>query len=74
DELASQEAVTEVALNWLRKHAALTQGPMRTTRAIARKDIIQALEGFNTIEMEQFIGGWFTEETQTVLQGLFAKK
>ena len=74
DELASQEAVTEVALNWLRKHAALPQGPMRTTRAIARKDIIQALEGFNTIEMEQFIGGWFTEETQTVLQGLFAKK
>jgi enoyl-CoA hydratase/carnithine racemase len=74
DELAPQEEVTIVALNWLRKHAALPQGPMRVTRAIARADIIQALEGFNTIEMEKFIGGWFTDETQTVLQGLFAKK
>lgn len=74
DELAPQEDVTNVALNWLRRHAALPQGPMRVTRALARADIIQALDGFNEVEMEQFMQGWYSEETQTVLQGLFAKK
>lgn len=74
DELAEQENVTEVALNWLRKHAALPQGPMRITRAIARADIIKALEGFDAVAMDHFMQGWYTEETQTVLHGLFAKK
>ncbi|HWS40690.1 MAG TPA: enoyl-CoA hydratase/isomerase family protein [Arenimonas sp.] len=74
DELATQETVTEVALNWLRVHTALPQGPMRTTRAIARADIIKALEGFSTAEMENFIEGWYSNETQGVLKSLFAKK
>ncbi len=74
DQLAAQEVVVETALAWLRTHAALPQGPMRTTRALARADIIHALNGFKDAEMEQFMQGWFSEETQTVLQGLFVKK
>jgi enoyl-CoA hydratase/carnithine racemase len=74
DELAPQETVTKVALNWLRAHTALPQGPMRTTRAIARADIIKALEGFSTAEMENFIEGWYSNETQSVLKSLFTKK
>jgi len=74
DELAPQEDVANVALNWLRSHAALPQGPMRVTRALARADIIHALNGFNEVEMEQFMQGWYSEETQAVLQGLFTKK
>ena len=52
----------------------LPQGPMLATRAIARADIIEALNSFNTVEMEVFMQGWYSEETQSVLHGLFAKK
>ena len=71
---AAQEVVVEPALAWLRTHAALPQGPMRTTRALARADVIHALNGFDAEQMEQFMQGWFSAETQTVLQGLFVKK
>ena len=74
DELAPQENVVEAALAWLNGMAKLPQGPMRTTRAIARADILDALNSFNTVEMEVFMQGWYSEETQSVLHGLFAKK
>ena len=74
DQLAAQDAVLETALAWLRTHAALPQGPMRATRRIARADIIHALNGFDGAEMEQFMQGWFSEETQATLQSLFTKK
>jgi len=74
DELAPQEHVVEKALDWLIGSAALPQGPMRATRAIARADILEALNSFNTVEMEVFMQGWYSEETQNVLHGLFAKK
>jgi hypothetical protein len=47
---------------------------MLATRAIARADIIEALNSFNTVEMEVFMQGWYSEETQNVLHGLFSKK
>lgn len=74
DELVAQENVVEAALVWLTGIAKLPQGPMLATRAIARADIIEALNSFNTVEMEVFMQGWYSEETQTVLHGLFAKK
>jgi hypothetical protein len=54
--------------------AKLPQGPMRATRAIARADILDALNSFNAAEMEVFVQGWYSEETQNVLHGLFTKK
>lgn len=74
DELAPQENVVDRALAWLIGSAALPQGPMRATRAIARADIIEALNSFNTVEMEVFMQGWYSEETQSVLRGLFPGK
>ena len=74
DELAIQEEVTTAALNWLRVQTALPQNAQRATRAIARADIISALDGFNTSEMEKFIEGWYSDETQGVLKSLFVKK
>lgn len=74
DELAIQEEVTVTALNWLRVQTALPQGAQRATRAIARADIISALASFNTEEMEKFIEGWYSDETQGVLKSLFVKK
>lgn len=74
DELAPQEAVVETTLAWLNSTIALPLGPQRVSRAIARADIIRALDGFAGDQMEQFLQGWYSEETQRVLQGLFPKK
>lgn len=74
DQLAPQEYVVPAALTWLQATTALPQGPQRATRAIARADIIRALDGFDGPEMERFMHGWYSEETQRVLQGLFPKK
>jgi enoyl-CoA hydratase/carnithine racemase len=74
DQLALQDYVVPAALTWLQATTALPQGPQRVTRAIARADIIRALDGFDTAEMEKFMQGWFSEETQRVLQGLFPRK
>ncbi len=74
DQLAPQEYVVPAALTWLQATTALPQGPQRATRAIARADIIRALDGFDGPEMERFMQGWYSEETQRVLLGLFPKK
>jgi enoyl-CoA hydratase/carnithine racemase len=74
DELAAQDSVVEKALAWLAATAALPQGPMRITRAVARADIINALNGFNDAEMAVFVNGWYSEETQSVLHSLFPRK
>lgn len=74
DELVPQENVVDTALAWLIGSAALPQGPMCATRAIARADIIEALNSFNTVEMEVFMQGWYSAETQSVLRGLFPGK
>jgi len=74
DELTSQDSVVEKALAWLAATAALPQGPMLSTRNLARADIIQALKGFEDAEMAGFIDGWHSDETQKVLRGLFPKK
>lgn len=74
DELAIQEEVTTAALNWLRVQTALPQGAQRATRAIARADITQKLESFSDADLDGFIGGWYSEETQSVLKSLFVKK
>lgn len=74
DQLVPQESVVPAALAWLNATTALPQGAQRVTRAIARTDIIEALDGFDGPEMERFMQGWHSEETQRVLQGLFPKK
>lgn len=74
DELAAQASVVESALGWLVSTTALPRGPQRQTRAIARADIIRALDGFDTAAMAGFMQGWYSDETQRVLQGLFPKK
>jgi enoyl-CoA hydratase/carnithine racemase len=74
DELSSQDSVVDKALAWLKVTATLPQGPMLATRALARADIIKALNGFNDAEMTGFMNAWYSEETQIVLKNLFIKK
>ena len=74
DQLALQDYVVPAALTWLQATTALPQGPQRLTRAIARADIIQALDGFDADEMDKFMQGWYSDETQNVLRSLFTEK
>lgn len=74
DVLTAPEAVTETALAWVKSTTALPQGAQRISRAIARADMAKALDAFDDLQMQQFLQGWYSEETQRVLHGLFAKK
>lgn len=74
DALAPQAEVTATAIAWLEKLIALPQGAMRKTRSIARADLINALDAFSDSDLEAFVSGWHSEETQSVLRGLFDKK
>jgi enoyl-CoA hydratase/carnithine racemase len=74
DALAVQPEVTANAIAWLEKLSALPQGAMAKTRNIARADLIKALDAFGDTDLEAFVDGWYSDETQSVLRGLFEKK
>ncbi len=74
DALAAQPEVTANAIAWLEKLNALPQGAMAKTRNIARADLIEALDAFGDTDLEAFVDGWYSDETQSVLRGLFEKK
>ena len=73
------DAVTDVgevvafATNWLKELLALPYSPMLATRRIARKDIIDALEGFDLAELENFLDGWYSADTQVALRTLMQR-
>lgn len=74
DELADAEQTTAQAIKWLNELLKLPRTPMLATRAIARADITEALDGFSSAELDQFVAGWFSETTQKTLRSLFVKK
>ena len=39
-----------------------------------RADLIKALDAFGDTDLEAFVDGWYSDETQSVLRGLFEKK
>jgi enoyl-CoA hydratase/carnithine racemase len=74
DMLVPQADVTANAIAWLEKLTALPQAAISTTRAIARTDLINALEAFGDADLDAFVDGWHSDETQGVLRDLFEKK
>ncbi|HZF98991.1 MAG TPA: enoyl-CoA hydratase/isomerase family protein, partial [Pseudoxanthomonas sp.] len=60
------------ALAWLRRLLDLPQQPMLLTRSIARADLIAALDADN-IQMERFIEGWYSSDSQNALQAMVAR-
>lgn len=73
DELTDAGDVVARAVRWLEDLLALPSGPMLATRALARADVIAALDGFAEPELEWFISGWDSAETQAALQTLMAR-
>lgn len=67
DALDEPTRVVAHAAEWLGTLLALPQGPMLATRRIARADIVAALEGFGEADLDQFLDGWNSADTQAAL-------
>ena len=72
DELVEIDHVADRARAWLEPLLALPRQAMLQTRAIARADMIEALQPQH-IQLDRFIEAWYSPETQSALHALVAK-
>ncbi|GAA5076373.1 enoyl-CoA hydratase/isomerase family protein [Lysobacter panacisoli] len=72
DELVDAEHVSARAREWLSQLLRLPQPVMRQTRAIARADVIAAMQP-EQIQLPRFIDAWSDPSTQAALQALLAR-
>ena len=73
DELCDAANVVDAAKTWLAATLALPSTPMLATRKIARADVVNALDKFQDADLEMFVAGWYSNDTQTALQALLSK-
>jgi enoyl-CoA hydratase/carnithine racemase len=73
DALTDAGGVVTLAVNWLEELLALPSGPMLATRRMARADIIQALDGFTQAELDRFLDGWNSADSQAALRDLMQR-
>jgi len=73
DALTDAGEVVTLAANWLGELLALPWSPMLATRRIARADIIDALDGFKDADLQRFLDGWYSADTQAALQALMQR-
>ena len=73
DELADVDHVTTRALIWLNETLALPPQAMAGTRALARGDLTALFADRDKLGVDEFVDGWFGDESQRVLQALVAK-
>jgi enoyl-CoA hydratase/carnithine racemase len=72
DELAEIDHVTTRARIWLEELLVLPRQPMLQTRAMARADLVAAVQP-ERIGLARFIEGWFDPDTQAGLHALVAR-
>ena len=72
DELAAIDDVVTRARLWLEGLIALPREPMLQTRAIARADVVAAMQP-ERIQLERFIDAWSAPDTQPGLKALVAR-
>ncbi len=72
DELADLDAVPARAREWLAALLTLPRKPMLATRAIARAEVVAALQP-ERIGLERFTASWNDPDTQAALRALLAK-
>lgn len=72
DELVDLDSVPLRARVWLEQLLALPRNAMLATRAIARADVVDALQPQN-IQLDRFVDAWYSEGTQAALRTLLAK-
>lgn len=72
DELADAASVVPRAVAWLQSLLALPHTPVLQTRAIARADVVEAMQSDN-IRLDRFVETWYQPETQAALQAMAAR-
>ena len=72
DELVEIDNVANRARIWLEELLTFPRQPMLLTRAMARADLVAALQP-ERIQLDRFIDGWFSPDTQAGLQALMAR-
>ena len=72
DEVVDIDSVVQRATVWLDHLVALPREAMLATRAMARADLIEALEPRH-IQLERFIEAWYRPDCQQALQALVAR-
>ena len=73
DELAEPEQVVSRARAWLSQLLALPPGAMSGTRRIARADLVAEFDAHRSGDVDEFVRGWFTDESRATLAGVLAK-
>ena len=73
DALANAGDVVWHATNWLQELLALPSGPMLATRGMARADIVKALDSFSQAELDLFLDGWNSADSQAALRELMLR-
>ncbi len=72
DEVVAVEEVVPRARAWLEPLLRLPRAPMLQTRALARADLVRALDP-ETLHLERFVEGWYEPDTQAGLRALLAR-
>jgi len=72
DELAEADDVLPRSLAWLDDLLRLPRAPMLQTRALARADLVQALDPEH-LHLDRFVEDWYDPDTQAGLHALLAK-
>ena len=73
DALADSGEVVAMAAHRLGELLALPSGPMLASRRIARADIIAVLESFDESDLDGFLDGWYSADSQDALRGLMLR-
>lgn len=73
DETTAADSVVPRALEWLQALLTLPRQPMLRTRAIARADLIAGLDDFCEADLDGFLAGWHSPDTQAAMRVLMAK-
>ena len=73
DELVDVDHVVARAQLWLNELLSLPPQAMSGTRQRARADLAGSFGDVDTMNMDEFVDGWFSEESQRILTALGAK-
>jgi len=73
DELVAHDQVVVRALAWLQALLALPRNAMLATRAISRRDLVDAVSDPARLDLGRFFDEWHSEPTQAVLHALVAR-
>jgi len=70
DEVVAPDQVVARAIEWLETHLKMPRKAMLTTRAICRADLAKGFTAPGALDLDRFVAGWFSDETQQTMRAL----